>query len=55
MNKVYCSVLMLISLSSLATNTKFQKKFCLKARAVGLIKIKTKKNVTVVAIYESEL
>ena len=38
MNKVYCFVLMLISLSSLAANTKFQKNFCFKTRAVGLIK-----------------
>ena len=33
---------MLISLTSLATMSKFQKNICFKTRAVGLIKIKTK-------------
>ena len=33
----YSSVLMLISLSSLATASKFQKNICLKMREVGLI------------------
>ena len=37
------SVLMLLSLSSLATTSKFQKNFCFKMRAVGLItNMKTK-------------
>ena len=35
-------VLMLISLSSLATTSKFQKNVCFKMRAVGLINIKTR-------------
>ena len=43
---------MLISLSSLATTSKFQNNFCFKMRAVGPINIK---NVKVVAIYESGL
>ena len=38
----YYFVLMLISLSSLATTHKFEKNFCFKMRAVGLINIKTK-------------
>ena len=38
----YSFVLMLISLSSLATTSKFQKNICVKMRAVGLISIKTK-------------
>ena len=50
----YSFVLMLISPTSLATKSKFQKKICFKTRAVGLINIKTK-NVKVVAIYESGL
>ena len=36
------SVLMLISLSSLATTSKFQENFCFKMRAVGQININTK-------------
>ena len=36
------SVLMLISLFSLATTSKFQKNICFKTRAVGLININTK-------------
>ena len=38
----YSFVLMLISLTSLATMSKFQKNICFKTRAVGLISIKTK-------------
>ena len=38
----YSLVLMLISLSSLATTSKFQKNICFKMRAVGLININTK-------------
>ena len=38
----YSSFLMLISLSSLATTSKFQKIFCFKMRAAGLININTK-------------
>ena len=38
----YSFVLMLISLTSLATTSKFQKDICFKTRAVGLINIKTK-------------
>ena len=38
----YSFVLMLISLSSLATTSKFQKNICFKMRAVGLINTKTK-------------
>ena len=34
---------MIMSLSSLATTSKFQKKICFKTRAVGLININTKK------------
>ena len=37
-----CFVLMLISLSSLATTSKFQRNICFKMRAVGLININTK-------------
>ena len=40
----YSSVLMLISLSSLATRSKFQKNFCLKMRVIGLININTKES-----------
>ena len=38
----YSFVLMLISPTSLATKSKFQKNICFKTRAVGLINIKTK-------------
>ena len=38
----YSFVLMLISLTSLAMTSKFQKNICFKTRAVGLINIKTK-------------
>ena len=38
----YSLVLMLISLTSLATTSKFQKNICFKTRAVGLTNIKTK-------------
>ena len=38
----YSFVLMLISLTGLATTSKFQKNICFKTRAVGLINIKTK-------------
>ena len=38
----YSFVLMLISLTSLSTTSKFQKNICFKTRAVGLINIKTK-------------
>ena len=38
----YSFVLMLISLTSLATTSKFQKNICFKTRAVGLINIKAK-------------
>ena len=38
----YSFVLMLISPTSLATKSKFQKNICFKTRAVGLIDIKTK-------------
>ena len=38
----YSFVLMLISLTSLVTTSKFQKNICFKTRAVGLINIKTK-------------
>ena len=38
----YSFVLMLISLTGLATMSKFQKNICFKTRAVGLINIKTK-------------
>ena len=38
----YSFVLMLISLSSLATTSKFQKNFCFKMRAAGLINIASK-------------
>ena len=38
----YSFVLMLISPTSLATTSKFQKNICFKTRAVGLINIKTK-------------
>ena len=51
----YSFVLMLKSLSSLATTSKLQKNICFKMTAVGLIGKKTKKNVKVVAIYESGL
>ena len=43
-------VLMPISLSSLATTSKFQKNICFKTRAVGLISINTKE----VALYEND-
>ena len=49
----YCFVLMLISLTSLATTSKSQKNFCFKMRAVGLIN--RQKDVEVVTIYESGL
>ena len=39
----YSFVLMLISLTSLITTSKFQKNICFKTRAVGVINIKTKK------------
>ena len=38
----YSFVLMLISPTSLATKSTFQKNICFKTRAVGLINIKTK-------------
>ena len=38
----YSFVLMLISLTSLAMTSKFQKNICFKTRAVGVINIKTK-------------
>ena len=38
----YSFVLMLISLTSLATTSKFQTNICFKMRAVGLINMKTK-------------
>ena len=38
----FCFVLKLISLSSLATTSKFQRNICFKMRAVGLININTK-------------
>ena len=38
----YSSVLMQISLSGLATTSKFQKNICFKMRPVGLININTK-------------
>ena len=47
----YSSVLMLISLSSLAATSKFQKNICFKMRAVGPINVQ--KNVKEVTIYES--
>ena len=52
---LYSFALMLISLTSLPTTSKFQKNICFKTRAVGLINIKTRKNVKVVAICESGL
>ena len=45
---------MLISPTSLATTSKFQKNICFKTRAVGLINIKAKECKSV-AIYESGL
>ena len=38
----YSFVLMPVSLTSLATTSKFQKNFCFKMRPLGLINIKTK-------------
>ena len=49
----YYFVLMLISLSSLATTSTFQKNFCFKMRAVGLININTKECKSGLSVYES--
>ena len=51
----YSSVLILISLSILATTSKFQKNICFKMRAVGLININATECKGKVAICESGL